>query len=172
MDNSTNNNLQHIDRAIYSISNEIVPRRKSPVVPIILMLAGVGLMVLSSELGRIPDKENIASSTLFFGVSMVAVCGVITLVRLLNKRGYPYHKVSRRRMREQVVYFDPVRRKEVTALFERGDLPALDAISSENPSPLMMISYRTSDDKVAVMQLHEYVPHNYVPISRTTMYKG
>lgn len=162
---------QHIDKAIYKVSEEIVPRRKNIVIPAITALAGVALLVLSSSLDKTESNENLASSTFFFGLTVLVVGAVIMIARLMKKEGFPYHLPSRSRMTEQVNYFDATKRSLVMDLFNRNDLDGLDKLSTENPSPLMMISYRTANRKVTVMQIHEYVPHRYVPASTTMLHK-
>ena len=162
---------QHIDKAIYTISDEIIARRKSMVIPAITALAGVALLVLSSSLGKTEGNENLASSTFFFGLTVLIVGVVIMALRIVRKSSAPYHRPSHCSMKEYVCYFDAAKRNQVMELFNCNDLNGLDKLSSENPSPLMMISYRTSNEKVTVMQIHEYVPHRYVPASATVMHK-
>ncbi len=163
--------MKNIKESIYTVSNDIVARRKSIILPAVFLIAGIAATISSSSLKDNPDKANIASTLLLAGVAVAAIAAIVLLVRIAHKQGIPYYIPTNAKMTEKLSYFDSSKKETLIKLLEERNLDAIDAMAVENPSPLMTVRYTTPDNKVAVVQVQEFVPHMYVPVTEAVLIK-
>lgn len=79
--------------ALYTSCNSIVARRKSVVIPILTIVAGVALPIISTSLLDGAEYDNINSVVILAGIALAVAGGVWTLGRLTGN-GEPYSTKS------------------------------------------------------------------------------
>ena len=95
-----------ICEAMYALPGElVVRRRKSLLVPAVLLLAGVAILVLNNLYGA-GLTNNLRSAMVFVGGSL-ALVGMITLAaRFFSAEGAPYYRPGRSYLRFDELYFE------------------------------------------------------------------
>ena len=77
--------------ALYTSCSDVVARRKSIVLPILIIVAGIALPFASLMLLRGEQFDNINSVVILAGIA-IAITGGIMLLGRLSGKGEPFHR--------------------------------------------------------------------------------
>lgn len=156
--------------ALYTSCSDIVARRKSIVLPILIIVAGIALPFASLMLLRGEQFDNINSVVILAGIAIAITGGIILLGRLSGK-GEPYHTKSGKFLTTRTLAYDRSRRSEVLKAMGSGDLESLLAIPTCEVSALCLLLTTLDDNSFAAAQLFEYAELEYREQSRVTIIK-
>lgn len=156
---------------LYASCSYIVARRKSIVLPILIIVAGIVLPLLSTILLSGEQFDNINSVVILIGIAMAITGGILLLGRLSGK-GEPYHTKSGKFLTTRTLAYDRSRRSEVLKAMGSGDINALLSIPTCEVSALCLLLTTLKDNSFAAVQLFEYAELEYRELSRVTVIKG
>lgn len=161
-----------ICEAMYALPGElVVRRRKSLLVPAVLLLAGVAILVLNNLYGA-GLTNNLRSAMVFVGGSL-ALVGMITLAaRFFSAEGAPYYRPGRSYLRFDELYFERGAASSVVDCVSEGDVQRLFTMPHARVPAVAVAVYHTRDNGFAVMQAFEYTDLEYRPLTRLRVVDG
>lgn len=157
--------------ALYTSCSYIVARRKSIVLPILVIISGIVLPLLSMMFLKGSGFEDINSVLVLLGIAL-AVGGGIWLLGRLTGRGEPYHTEKGLYLDARTLAFDRSRRSKVLKAIGSKDLDALLAIPTCDVSALCVLIVTLPDNTFAAAQVFEYAELEYRELGNVTIIKG
>ena len=158
-------NKIYINEAIYASSNgAVVERRKSVVVPVLLLLAGLAMLIVNYMIENGDDANNLKSTLVLAGGAMLLL-GVIQICVALFGSGVPYHKVDKCFLTRKHYSFDRSKQEEVVRAVNSGDRTLLDTVPESNVTGVLVVCYYSSKSNFVAMQAFEYEEFSYMPIT-------
>ena len=156
--------------ALYTSCDTIAARRKSIVLPILLILVGIALPLISMNLFVGADFDDINSAVVLLGIAL-AVGGGIWLLGRATGKGEPFHKQKGQFLTTQTLSFDRSRRSEVLNAIGSGDIERLLAIPVCEVSALCVMVTMLPDKSFAAAQAFEYAELEYRELCGVTIMK-
>lgn len=158
-------NILDINEAIYASSNGVVvERRKSMIVPILVLLAGLALLVVNYIIDNGDDANNLKSVLVLMGgvasVLGAALCGI----RIFGTGG-PYHKQDKCYLICKQYSFSREQETEVLRIVNNNDKEALDKVEESNVMALLVLCYYSPKGSFVAMQAFGYSDFTYNPIT-------
>lgn len=153
---------------LYTSCGNIVARRKSVILPLLTILAGVALPLISMQLLKGGAYDDINSSVVLVGLAVAVAGGVWLLGRLVDK-GVPYHKTKGEFLENKILSFDRSRRSEVITAIGSKDFKALLAIPACEVSALSVMVVCSSDQGFVAVQAFEYAELEYKELCPVTI---
>lgn len=158
-------NIIEINEAIYASSNGvIVERRKSIVVPFLVLLAGLGMLVVNYFIDNGDDANNLKSTLVLAGGAVTILGAVLSGMRLFGD-GAPYHKVDKCYLVCKQYSFARSLEQKVVAAVNSGNKRDLDAISEGEVAGVIVICYYLPKGSFVAMQAFAYEEFTYKPIT-------
>ncbi|MDY3979972.1 MAG: hypothetical protein SOZ00_08120 [Tidjanibacter sp.] len=148
---------------LLEIDNNIECRRRSPIVGIVLAVAGAAMLVASYL-----TKESAQLSTLLFTIGFIVLAAGIIVA--LGKRYRLSYRPTGEKISCRKMLFDPKERGRLYSCISKGDLDTLQSFSTSQSSSLMAILYTTPSGSISIVQVQEYVPHQYEPSTEPVIY--
>lgn len=155
--------------ALYASNSAIVARKKSIVLPIILIVIGIIIPLVGMQLLDAPEYDNI-TSTLIIVAMAVCVGGVVWLLRRILGGGEPYCTTNGEYLKVETLNFDRSRKKELLKALAEKNFTSLRAIPSCDISAVTALVCTTADGSFAAAQLFEYSELEYRELSKVTMF--
>lgn len=157
--------IKDFNEALYASSNGvIVERRKSIIVPILVLLTGIALLVVNYFIENGNDANNLKSALVLIGGATsligIALCGV----RIFGG-GEPYHTGDKCFLERKQYSFDREQRDEVIKAIEACDKLALEAIKESDIASVSAICYHSPRSKYCAMQGYAYEEFVYKAIT-------
>ena len=148
--------IKNFNEALYASSNGvIVERRKSLVMPLIVLLVGIGLLVANYFIENGDDANNLKSALVLAGgiisVAGIALCGI----RIFGG-GVPYHKEDKCYLIRKKYSFVRAQQGAVVKAVEKCDKLALDGMSESDIAAISVICYYSPRSKYCIMQAFAY----------------
>lgn len=155
-----------ICEAMYALPGEVVVRRrKSLVLPVALLAAGVALLFLNHVYAG-SMTNNLRSAAVFIGGTL-ALAGMISLAaRFFSAEGAPYHRAGRCYLRYEELYFERSQSRDVEDLVAAGKVDRLLEMPHARVPAISVAMYHTPDNRFAAMQAFEYADLEYRPLTR------
>ncbi len=153
---------QAIDATIFASSHPDIAKRTSlsgVIISVLFLLAGVLAFVSTFEM---EDR----SSTLSMGL-MVLGSGMflIGIFRLFWKSKVVVYLPTGSVAKEQSVFFDLKYMDELKGMVKSGVFPADTMLKCENSGNIRMDVILSEDKKFAAVQLFQFIPYTYSPIT-------
>lgn len=142
----------------------IVRRRKSLLIPVLVLLAGVVLIVVNNVWGA-ELTNNLRSSAVFIGGALLVTGFLILLARVIGSNGNPYHSREKRFLQYEELYFDRGHGQDVTKYVNDGDLRKVLAMQRSRVPAVAVALFRTPDNRFAALQAFEYADLEYKPLT-------
>lgn len=155
----------NLSEALYALPGGVVVRRKkSPVLSLVVLAIGIGLIVLyfftKDTMG-----DNLASSLIMAAGAITLVGGLMLTSCLVDTEGKPAIQATGERLRYKELYFPQEQRAEVQRLIDEGLIKRILAATNGQSSGIAVAIYHTSDLRIASMQAYEYIGYEYRPIT-------
>lgn len=155
----------NLSEALYALPGGVVVRRKkSPVLSLVVLAFGIGLIVLyfftKDTMG-----DNLASSLIMAAGAITLVGGLMLTSCLVDTEGKPAIQATGERLRYKELYFPQEQRAEVQRLIDEGLIKRILAATNGQSSGIAVAIYHTSDLRIASMQAYEYIGYEYRPIT-------
>lgn len=158
-------NKNEICEAMYALpEGMIVKRRKSLLVPVLVLLAGAVLIVVNKVWGG-ELTNNLRSSLVFVGGALAVSGLLILLARMFGSDGIPYHRGEKRYLQYEELYFDRGHGRDVVRYVNDGDVRRVLALQRSQVPAVAVALYRTPDNRFAALQAFEYADLEYRPLS-------
>ena len=98
--------------ALYASCSDVVAHRKSVVLPLIAIIMGVALTLISTLLLKGAELEDISSSLILAGITLIVGGGIWAAGRFMGS-GEPYNTKQDKFLTTRILSFDRARRSEV-----------------------------------------------------------
>lgn len=159
-------NINDFNEALYASSNGvIVERRKSTIVPIIILLAGVAIIVANSFVQNEPDANNLKSTLVLVG-GLTTLVGVFYTAITIFGKGSPYHKEDQCFLLHKQYVFERSLYEQVVKAVEKCDKIALDAIDEGDVAGVKVVCYYSPKSNYCIMQAFVYDDFTYQSVTR------
>lgn len=157
--------IKDFNEALYASSNGVVvERRKSIIVPVLVLLAGVALLVANYFIENGSDANNLKSALVLTG-GIVAIIGVALCGINIFGGGAPYHTTDKCFLVRKQYSFDRAQRDDIVKAVEKCDKLALDGIEESDIAGVSVICYHSPRSKYCVMQAFAYEEFVYKGIT-------
>lgn len=156
--------------ALYASCDSIVARRKSVVLPLLVIVLGIALPFVSMSVLSDGSYDDINSAMVLAGIAIAISGGVWLLGRLVGS-GEPYHKDKGVFLTTTTLSFDRSRRSEVLNAIGSGDVNRLLAIPTCEVSALCVMFSHLADNSFAAAQAFEYAELEYRELCGVTILK-
>lgn len=161
-------NKTKFHEALYASCNDVIAHRKSVVLPLIIIIVGIALSLISTLLLKGIELEDISSSLILAGIALIVIGGIWMVGRLVGK-GEPYDTKQGKFLVTRTLSFDRSRRSEVLNAIGSGDVARLLAIPTCNVSALCVMISHLPDNSLAVAQAFEYAELEYKELCQVTI---
>ena len=156
--------------ALYASSDSIVARRKGVVAPILVIIIGIALPLIITNIFDAPQYDDINSTVILAGIAL-AVFGGVWLLGRATGSGEPYHTQSKRFLTTRTLAYDRSRRSEILSAIGSQDITKLLAIPTCEVSALCVMISHLPDNSFAAAQAFEYAELEYRELCRVTLMK-
>ena len=144
--------IKDFNEALDASSNGVVvERRKSIIVPVLVLLAGIALLVANYFIENGNDANNLKSALVLTG-GIVAVVGLALCGVNIFGGGVPYHTTDKCYLVRKQYSFNRDQHDAVIKAVERGDKLALDSIEESDIAGVTVICYYSPLSKYCAMQ--------------------
>lgn len=155
----------NLSEALYALPGGVVVRRKkSPVLSLVVLAIGIGLIVLyfftKDTMG-----DNLASSLIMAAGAVTLVGGLMLTSCLVDTEGRPVIQATGERLRYKELYFPQEQRAEVQRLIDEGSVKRILATTSSQSSSIAVAIFYSAELHVVSMQAYEYIGYEYRPIT-------
>ena len=162
-------NIKDFNEALYASSNGvIVERRKSIVMPLVILLIGILFLAVNSFVKAGDDTNNLKSFLVLAG-GLVTLVGVAYCAVNIFGGGAPYHMVDKCFLIREQYAFDRSQIKDVQMAVERCDKEALDAIEESDIAGISVVCYYSPKSDYCAMQAFAYEDFVYNSISKLSI---
>lgn len=158
----TMSNFPLLSDALYT-QEGVVARKKSFVIPAILLVVGAAVAVWSLQSPGLAENKSLSSALMLIG-GLVALYGLIRLLVGISAR-VPYYAPTGERLRSKKIFFELSERAALLAAFQAGDLDRIMKLARTNSSNVLLVCYTTPSGSCILAQVQEYVPHEFVPVT-------
>lgn len=154
-----------ICEAMYALpGGVVVRRRKSLVIPVVLLAVGVALLVLNSVYNA-ALTNNLRSALVFIGASLALTGIILGAARCFGSTGAPYYQAGRCYLGYDELYFDRSESGAVADSIAASNVSRLLTMPRAQVPAVTVCMYRTPDNGFVAMQAFEYVDLEYRPLT-------
>ena len=160
--------MKHIDNEIYNmLDGAITRRRKSIVVPTIMLVVGVAAFVG----GFASNNENLSFALMLCGVIVALLGGAMVLMRTSGQQYAPYYAPTGEHMFRVVTFYSHSKLENLRESLAAQRHPEAWGIPSVESSNVMLVCYEAPKSGIRIAQILTYVPHEYRPASEVQVLK-
>lgn len=156
--------------ALYASCANIVARRKSIALPLLVIVAGVALPLVSMMIFDGSQYDDLNSSMVLAGIALAVAGGIWLLGRTVGS-GEPYHTDKHAFLVTKTLSFDRSRRSEVLNAIGSGDIAHLLKVPTCEVSALCVMVTMLPDKSFAAAQAFEYAELEYRELCGVTVMK-
>jgi hypothetical protein len=143
----------------------IIPRRRSVVVPIMVLVLGIVLLGLTAVIESTVENGNLRSALMLFGAIFAVVGLVIIVSRLSGASRAPYCVKDGCFLDKKELKFTKEQKNIIIDLLRKGDFTTLRNLKQNDVSALVVIEYSSPKSRVAACQAFEYLELELRPVS-------
>lgn len=164
------NQIVNIDEAVLDMPRyEISGKKSSPVKSIAAAAAGIAMLAVNYGVPGMAAHENLSATLMLLGGLLAFGGAVAVCAAVFGRSVKPVYGPTGERLRRRELFFDKANLGKVRDALEKRDFEALAAIPRSDGSAAVLVVYAPASRAIALMQLQEYVPHSYVPVSETVV---
>ncbi|MBR6655952.1 MAG: hypothetical protein IKL20_05045 [Alistipes sp.] len=157
--------MSEFNEALYASSKGVVvERRKSLIVPILVLLAGIALLVVNFFIENGDDANNLKSTLVLAGGAVVLLGVALCGIRIFGS-GAPYHKGDKCMLVCKQYSFDRSQQDEVVKIVTACDKEALDNLEEGDIAGVAVLCYHSPRGKFVAMQAFAYEEFTYKEIT-------
>ena len=158
-------NITYINEAIYASSNGVVvEHRRSMIVPILVLVAGVLMLVANYFIDNGEDANNLKSAIVLVGGCVLIVGAIMCGVAIFGG-GLPYHNIDKCYLICKQYSFNLSQQQKVENAIGRGDKGELDAIDESEVASILAVCYYSPRGNYVAMQAFVYQDYTYESIT-------
>lgn len=155
--------FENINDVLYQVNPDIVRRKKNPVLPLLIVLCGVGLTFWSLNAEMLQDRANLSSALLFAGIALVLI-GVVATIRAFAS-STPCYRPTGEKLYRSERFFEQKDKRALCGALEAGRADEVAALPQSETSGVVLTIYATRSGSCTLVQAAEYIPHRFVPIT-------
>lgn len=162
-------NIKDFIEALYASSDGvIVERRRSIVIPLLVLLVGVALLVVNCFIDGGEATNNLKSSLILAG-GLITLVGVAYCLVNVFGGGAPYHKGYNCFLARKQYAFDRAKIDAVVKAVEACDRATLDTIGEGEIAELSVICYYSPNGDYCAMQAFVYEDFLYNSVTKLSI---
>ena len=143
--------------ALYALPGGVVVKRRKPIaMPAALLVAGVALLVINSQIEASAEMMNLKSALVLFGAVMAVVGVVILVLRMMGGAGAPYHAADGCYLKCKELKFNKEKSAQLRDLVNRGDFTTLRSLPEDGVSAVTVVMYTSPRSGFCAAQVFEY----------------
>lgn len=143
--------------ALYALPGGVVVRRRKPIaMPTALLVAGVALLIINSQIEASAEMMNLKSALVLFGAVMAVVGAVILVLRMMGGAGAPYHAADGCYLKCKELKFNKEKSAQLRDLVNRGDFTTLRSLPEDGVSAVTVVMYTSPRSGFCAAQVFEY----------------
>jgi hypothetical protein len=124
--------------------------------PAALLVAGVALLVINSQIEASAEMMNLKSALVLFGAVMAVVGAVILVLRMMGGAGAPYHAADGCYLKCKELKFNKEKSAQLRDLVNRGDFTTLRSLPEDGVSAVTVVIYTSPRSGFCAAQVFEY----------------
>lgn len=160
---------EYINNSANDPQSPIKLHKKSPLAGIITLACGIVVLALSFKI----TSADAAKMTLL----TIGILGTITglfmaILSITAGKSKPIYRPSNSPMKHYRRYINADDRRDLREYINSGDLKHLNKVRIENSTCSLLHIYLSKDGQYALMQLDEYIPHNFEPITPVAAFEA
>ncbi len=155
--------FENINDVLYQVNPDIIRRKKNPILPFLVLVCGVGLTFWSLNAEALQDRANLSASLMFAGIVLVLV-GIVSVVRAFVSTS-PYYRPTGEKLYRSECFFEQKDKRALCTALEAGRVEEVAALPKSEISGVVLTIYATRSGSCTLVQVAEYVPHRFVPIT-------
>lgn len=140
----------------------IVKQNKNPMRGLVVMLLGIAVLIVALR-SHLPETAQIAFMTL--GVLAALAGGIMMVLVCTSECGGYRFKTTGAKMCHYRRYITANDKQKFVACVNSGDMRPLEQVHKETSTGTLMHAYVATDGSYAILQVEEYIPHDFVPIT-------
>lgn len=144
---------KHIDRAIYTASEDIVCRRYNPWAGILLTLAGAGLLWADYNVSFFEERDLLSQWTLLAAVCLLLTGGTMICYRLFGDSSAPVYRSTGERLHRNEYFVEPSELPRIREAVRTGDFSLLGKLPRSYQPAAEVVCYRTESGSILAAQL-------------------
>ena len=143
--------------ALYALPGGVVVKRRKPIaMPVALLVAGVALLIINSQIEASAEMMNLKSALVLFGAMMAVVGTVILVLRMMGGVGAPYHAADGCYLKCKELKFNKEKSAQLRDLVNRGDFTTLRSLPEDGVSAVTVVMYSSPRSGFCAAQVFEY----------------
>jgi hypothetical protein len=143
--------------ALYALPGGVVVKRRKPIaMPAALLVAGVALLIINSQIEASAEMMNLKSALVLFGAVMAVVGAVILSLRMMGGAGAPYHAADGCYLKCKELKFNKEKSAQLRDLVNRGDFTTLRSLPEDGVSAVTVVMYSSPRSGFCAAQVFEY----------------
>lgn len=143
--------------ALYALPGGVVVKRRKPIaMPVALLVAGVALLIINSQIEASAEMMNLKSALVLFGAMMAVVGTVILVLRMMGGVGAPYHAADGCYLKCKELKFNKEKSAQLRYLVNRGDFTTLRSLPEDGVSAVTVVMYSSPRSGFCAAQVFEY----------------
>lgn len=164
------NPFESIDDMLYhSADGEVVRRRKNPLLPLLVGIAGGALAVWSLHASSLAERPDLSSMLMLLG-GIAALAGLIKAAMNIAS-SEPVFGPTGERIRRVELFYDAADKHALCDAVRAADAEALSRIPRTGASgAVLMTVYATGSGTFAMAQVAEYIPHAFEPVTEAVRF--
>lgn len=141
-------------------NSRIVKHRKSPLAGIIVFICGVVLLWVSL---RTRLSDTLQMSLLTIGACAAITGFLMVVMTYVSGDGRYIFTPTRAKIKHHSKYINADDRQMLKDMLSDGNLTALPRVRKEVSTGTLLQAYVSTDGSLGLLQLEEYIPHNFMP---------
>ena len=143
--------------ALYALPGGVVVKRRKPIaMPTALLVAGVALLIINSQIEASAEMMNLKSALVLFGAVAAVVGAVILALRMMGGTGAPYHAADGCYLKCKELKFNKEKSAQLRDLVNRGDFTTLRSLPEDGVSAVTVVMYTSPRSGFCAAQVFEY----------------
>jgi cell division ATPase FtsA len=153
-----------IEALCASSNGVVVERRRSIIIPLVVLLVGLGILVINYLIKNGDDANNLKSALVLVGGATTLIGAALCATRIFGG-GAPYHTTDRCFLVHKRYSFDKSVQAKILESINNCDKIALDAIQESDIAGLTVECYYSPCSKFCAMQAFAFEELVYKSVS-------
>lgn len=143
----------HIDRAIYHVSKDIVCRRYNPLAGIVLTIVGAALLWANYHVSYFDERELLAQWNLLLSSCLLLTGLTMICYRLFGDSSAPVERATGERLYRSEYFFETSELPRIREAVETGDFSLIGKLPRSYQPAAEVVCYRTESGSILAAQL-------------------
>ncbi|MFA6778956.1 MAG: hypothetical protein WCU80_04125 [Paludibacteraceae bacterium] len=158
-----------LESSILNIANgQVAKKKKSFLLPIVLMLMGVAFMVVNNQRFRVIGNDTLTMALFTTGI-FVFFTGFLML--FMRKEKYVYLPTGKE-IKKYTLDFDVKELDKIMRLYDNNEFKKMSNLKVAHNSGLQLSLMGTEDGTMFYSQMMKYVPYAFVPATKVELHEG